>query len=124
MSMNLNMTATKQETPPSILQQAEATINGPRQQDYGDKRINFSQIAMLWTAQLAMKLNAPITPEDVALCMIQVKAARLAKSPDHFDSQLDIAGYIGCYNRIQSERTEAQIADERRLPGVLEDSGR
>lgn len=92
--------------PLSFLELADSIINGQRQQDYGDKLQNFSQIAMLWQGTLATKLapNASITPEDVALCMIQVKIARLAKSPDHYDSQLDIAGYVGCYNRLQQER--------------------
>lgn len=91
----------------SFLQQADALINGDRQQDYGDKLQNFSQIAMLWQGTLAPLLgpDAQITPELVALCMIQVKVARLSKSPDHLDSQLDIAGYAGCYNKLQEERT-------------------
>jgi hypothetical protein len=39
--------------------------------------------------------------------MIGVKAARLAKSPTHADSVIDIAGYIGCYdNGILDERME------------------
>jgi len=93
---------------PSLLERADAIINGDRQQDYGDKLQNFSQIAMLWQGTLATKLapDAAITPEDVALCMIQVKIARLAKTPDHEDSILDVAGYAGCYSLIQKERNE------------------
>lgn len=92
--------------PKSFLEMAEELINGSRQNDYGDKLQNFSQIAMLWQGTLAPLLapDAKITPELVALCMIQVKIARLSKSPDHFDSQLDIAGYAGCYNKLQHER--------------------
>lgn len=91
----------------SFLQQAENLINGDRQNDYGDKLQNFSQIAMLWQGTLAAKLapDAAITPEDVALCMIQVKIARLAKNPDHKDSILDVAGYAGCYDKLQEERS-------------------
>lgn len=89
-----------------MLHRAQALIQGQRQEDYGDKLQNFSQIAMLWQGYLAPKLqhNAAITPEDVALCMILVKMARLAKSPDHKDSVLDIAGYAGCYDTLQQER--------------------
>lgn len=91
---------------PSLLSEADMTINGQRQADYGDKLQNFSQIAMLFQGTLATKLlpDAAITPEDVALLMIQVKIARLAKSPDHRDSILDIAGYAGCYDKLQEER--------------------
>lgn len=103
----------------SILTQAEELINGQRQQDYGNKLQNFAQIAMLWQGTLAMKI-APgqrITPEDVALCMMQVKIARLAKSPDHVDSIIDVAGYAGCYDKLQEERAEGV-----ELPGVIVDS--
>lgn len=90
----------------SILKDAELIIAGQRQEDYGDKRQNFSQIAMLWQGLLATKLQSTkaITPEDVALCMIAVKMARLTKSPDHVDSLMDIAGYAGCYSLLQEER--------------------
>lgn len=89
-----------------MLHRAQALIRGQRQQDYGDKLQNFSQIAMLWQGYLAPKLQfqSAITPEDVALCMILVKMARLSKSPDHKDSVLDIAGYAGCYDSLQEER--------------------
>lgn len=90
----------------SLLQQADNLINGARQQEYGDKLQNFSQIAMGFQMVLAAKLQqyAEITAEDVALCMMQVKIARLAKSPDHRDSILDVAGYAGCYDKLQEER--------------------
>lgn len=102
-----------------MLHKAEELINGQRQQDYGDKLQNFSQIAMLWQGVLATKLKvtAAITPEDVALCMMQVKIARLAKSPDHADSVLDIAGYAGCYDMLQIERKSGVI-----LEGAIHDS--
>jgi hypothetical protein len=94
---------------PSFLETAEALITGNRQQEYGATLQNFSQIAMLWQGTLATKLQADvaITPEDVALCMMQVKIARLAKSPDHADSILDVAGYAGCYNKLQTEREQS-----------------
>lgn len=101
-----------------ILHEADALINGQRQQDYGDKLENFSQIAMLWQGTLARKLapGVSITPEDVALCMMQVKIARLAKSPDHRDSVMDVAGYAGCYDKFNEER-----ANGKELPGVILD---
>ena len=61
---------------------------------------------MLFQGTLATKLlpDSTITAEDVALLMMQVKIARLAKSPDHKDSILDVAGYAGCYDLLQEER--------------------
>lgn len=98
------------KAPPTFLETAQSLISGDRQRDYGDKLQNFSQIAMLWQGTLATKLQPGtfITPEDVALCMMQVKIARLAKSPNHADSQLDIAGYAGCYNALQAEREQGK----------------
>ena len=104
---------------PSMLQQAEATINGPRQNDYGDKLTNFSQISMMVQGMLAHKLlpDSRITPEDITLIMMLVKMARLAKSPDHYDSILDIAGYAGCYDHIQKDRKA-----NKKLKGALRDA--
>lgn len=101
-----------------MLQRANELICGDRQRDYGNKLQNFSQIAMLWQGTLAPKLQAAekITPEEVALCMMQVKIARLSKSPDHADSILDIAGYAGCYDAVQLERKTGMT-----LMGATED---
>jgi len=90
----------------NLLAAAATTISGAREQEYGSKLQNFTQIAMLFQGTLATKLlpGARITPEDVALLMMQVKIARLAKSPDHKDSILDIAGYSGCYDELQLQR--------------------
>ena len=91
-----------------LLQRANELIGGDRQKDYGAKLQNFSQIAMLWQGTLAAKLQPgmKITAEDITLCMIQVKIARLAKQPDHEDSILDVAGYAGCYEALQLERLD------------------
>ena len=97
-------------TPMPMLYRAEELINGERQNEYGDKLPNFSQIAALWTAHLMFKLapDQTISAEDVALMMINVKQARLSKSPNHADSIIDIAGYAGCYDKIQEERAQKQ----------------
>ena len=88
----------------SILQEAETLITGQRQVDYGDKRENFQRIADGWNMVLKHKMkpgiDISITPEDVALCMMQLKIARLCVSNSHRDSLLDIAGYVGCYDDI------------------------
>lgn len=101
-----------------FLHQAHDLITGDRQTDYGDKLPNFTQIGMLWQGTIAHKLapGVAITPEDVALMMIQVKIARLAKSPDHQDSIKDVAGYAGCYDALQTERVFGAP-----LPGAMID---
>lgn len=63
-----------------------------RREEYGSPVASFGRIARLWSAWL----NVDITPHDVAHMLIQLKQARLAHSPEHADSMLDIAGYAGC----------------------------
>jgi hypothetical protein len=110
--------ATTKPTKKSLNQQAHELINGQRQQDYGDKLQNFSQIAMGITMVLAPKLSAAVTADEVALIMMQVKIARLSKSPAHKDSIVDIAGYAGCMDALQEER-----AAEVELLGATVDAG-
>lgn len=81
----------------TLLTEAEAIINGPRAKDYGTARENMERIAELWSPIL----GTDVTPEQVILCMIQVKAARLCHTPDHRDSWLDIAGYAGVYDKMR-----------------------
>lgn len=94
-----------------LLLDADKLIHGDREKDYGATLQNFTQIAMLFQGVLATKLapGMAITPEDVALLMMQVKIARLAKMPDHLDSIMDVAGYAGCYNELQLERAAGVV---------------
>lgn len=71
-----------------VLEQAEQLINGDRAADYGDAKQNFQDIADMWTVYL----GTPVSRQDVAVCMILVKAARLMKN-NKDDSWIDICGY-------------------------------
>ena len=81
---------------------------GARGNTYGSAEENFQRIADLMTAQLGLVeelpnsgcLMRPLTVEDVALLMIQVKASRLANIASHEDSWIDIAGYVNCVSQI------------------------
>jgi hypothetical protein len=75
----------------TVLEKANEIINGERAKDYGSALENHERIARLWSEVLGV----PVTYRQVILCMIQVKVARLCHSPDHADSWLDIAGYVG-----------------------------
>lgn len=81
----------------SILQQADEIINGERAVDYGSATDNFKRIADLWS----VVFGHPVTVEQVTLCMIGLKMARLCNTPGHEDSWMDIAGYVGCWDKIQ-----------------------
>jgi hypothetical protein len=71
-----------------ILQTAQTLINGERASEYGDAKENFQDIADLWSVFLGRQ----ITRQEVAVCMILVKSARLMKSSKE-DSWVDICGY-------------------------------
>ena len=72
-----------------LLDEAEATINGPRARDYGDVTDNFGRIAAGWSQILGVHVSLA----QVALCMDWVKTCRLITSPDHRDSWIDKLGY-------------------------------
>jgi hypothetical protein len=74
-------------------------INGQRAKDYGDASENFQRIADLW----APVLGATVTREQVALCLAQLKIARLITSPAHTDSWADLIGYAALGTELATE---------------------
>ena len=48
-----------------------------------------SRIATLWSVTLGIEIK----PEQVPLCLMQLKIARRCNKPEHDDSIIDIAGY-------------------------------
>lgn len=79
----------------AMLNEAARTIE-ERGKVYGDVRPNLERAAVLWTGVL----RRYVTGEQVALCMIALKMARLAETPDHADSITDIAGYAAVYKEL------------------------
>lgn len=73
---------------------------------YGAAGRNLQNIADRWTLHMRQRhgdLSAVFTPQDVAMLMIETKLARLAHSPNHEDSLVDIAGYAACYADVMGE---------------------
>ena len=73
---------------PTLATEAVAVVTGPRQAAYAHPRVNFQRIADLWS----IVLDVDITPEQVALCMIQVKIAREMNRHTR-DNIVDLIGY-------------------------------
>ena len=67
-----------------------ADVVKDRGESYGSILENHTRIARLWS----VLLKIDVTPEQVALCMIALKQARLMETPDHTDSWQDIIGYV------------------------------
>lgn len=87
-----------------ILREADQIVRGERQDDYGDMRVSFDQIAAYWTVYLDRKLVDPplsfkLTGVDVANLMILLKMSR-AQHRQQRDSYVDIAGYVACAEKI------------------------
>lgn len=86
-----------------ILRTAGNLITGQRAADYDtkdDAAGNFTRIGNLWSEVLGV----PVRPDQVALCMAQVKIARLITSPTHQDSWIDLAGYAALGGEITERR--------------------
>lgn len=76
-----------------LLREALAITTGARAEAYGHPSVNLERTARLMDAYLD-GLDRPLTVGDVAAVMTCVKLARLHQSPDHYDSLLDVAGYM------------------------------
>ena len=74
-----------------------AKVLEERRDDYGDPAEQFRAIADRWSITLGM----PITPSQVALCMIDLKLARLVYDPGHVDSVVDVIGYAALLREVR-----------------------
>ena len=63
---------------------------------YGPPSENFDAIAARWSLVLGIEIR----PTQVALCLIDLKLARLTRDPTHFDSIVDVAGYAACLREV------------------------
>lgn len=96
-----------------------AGIIEERQKAYGPPAKNFANIAKLWTGWLTSRYgelaSIDLDGTDVAVMNNLQKIARLAETPDHEDSWIDVAGYAACGLQVQKaepvigERTEPHI---------------
>jgi hypothetical protein len=82
---------------PTILEEAGALVDGPRQKEYGHPFVDFERVT---NAAFDLGIN-PVKYGSLhhALYMILVKIQRLVQSPDHRDSIVDIAGYARTYEK-------------------------
>jgi hypothetical protein len=76
-----------------------AVILADREDQYGAPAQLFDEIARIWTVILSFEIE----PEQVALCMVGVKLARLSHNWSHADSIRDIAGYVAILSKLVNE---------------------
>ena len=73
-----------------------AGVVANRREAYGEPERLFEQIARRWSLVLGIE----VTPAQVALCLIDLKMARLSRDPRDLDSQTDVAGYAACLREV------------------------
>jgi hypothetical protein len=93
----------------NVLEEAAGLIYGDRQQQYGNARDNFGDIADLWLVVLkdcVVNGELRLSAEAVAICLLLLKVARAKNDivndrPIKRDTTVDLAGYAGCIEKIQ-----------------------
>jgi hypothetical protein len=83
----------------TCLEEAQRLVYGDRGETYGHPLDDFGRTAQMWTALL----GAPVTAEQVAMCMVALKLSREMYQPKR-DNRTDAAGYAECLDRIATER--------------------
>jgi hypothetical protein len=84
----------------SMLEKAARLTGEDRHAIYGHPFYDFTRTAKIWSAILGVE----VTPEQAIACMIGVKLSRLAHTPGHADSIVDVAGYANCLEMIRQRR--------------------
>ena len=72
------------------------SVLAQRNAAYGDPAHSLAVIAARWS----LTLGRQITPAQVALCMIDLKLARLGHDPTHADSVIDVIGYAALISEV------------------------
>jgi hypothetical protein len=80
---------------PELLEHAAGVVTR-RRREYGEPVELFDRIAQRWSLTLGTK----VSPAQVALCLIDLKLARLARDPNHLDSVVDVAGYAAVLREV------------------------
>ena len=89
----------------NILEEANQYTSKDRQAVYGHPIDDFTKVARLAEPILESDLDPRLKH---ALYMIQVKVARLLKTPNHRDSIVDIAGYANTYGMVLEKLEESK----------------
>lgn len=101
---------TKHVETETIAEEAARIVYGDREQAYDDPSRNFKKLAHMWTGTLLelLKPGAAITPQLVALCLIQLKISRESFKPSR-ENRVDGVGYWLCEDRVVAEEGKNDV---------------
>ena len=98
-----------------------AEVVACRRHEYGLPAEHFEQVARRWSSILGTTLR----PEQVILCLLDLKIARLAHHPEHRDSLVDLIGYSVVLHELVHDASAAkrsgelaELAEHERSPGA------
>lgn len=94
------------------LDTAKDLISGQRAEEYGDATESFTRLAHIWTGVLGVE----VAPEKVALLLAGLKLSRLAATPAHADSWVDLAGYAALGSEVAQK--VAKVPERSGYPPV------
>jgi hypothetical protein len=83
---------------PTLATDAIRLVTGDRQAAYAHPKVNFQRIADLWSPILGIT----VTPEQVALCSVQIKIAREIHA-HKADNVIDAIGYLLCLDACRED---------------------
>ena len=93
-----------------VLHQA-AEIVAQRRVQYGPPAEHFQQAARRWSSTL----GTAVTPQQVLLCQLDLKLARLAHDPRHHDSLVDLIGYSFLLHELTHDASAPRPAEVAEL---------
>ena len=98
------------------LEKASELVAGNRENDYGDKVHNHTNIARLWSTYLDVKIEA----HDVAILMTLLKVARTKLGIVSEDTYIDMSAYGAIAGEIKFKEPKKESEGERRGRETLE----
>lgn len=88
-----------------IAAKAAELVGGNRARQHGDKRENFTKIATMWNAWMAIRRSPSplLTARDTGALMVLLKLARMETGAHNIDDAQDLVGYAAIMGQIDDE---------------------
>jgi hypothetical protein len=96
-----------------------AEIVAQRRQQYGPPAEHFERVARRWSSTI----GTAVRPEQVLLCLIDLKVVRLAHDPGHRDSLIDLIGYSVLLQELVGDASGAEPTAAAEVAEVAEPEG-